>query len=422
MNRYYYSDKISNFLSSSVTDILGTLAKNNEFPLELDQKETWIYQIDNLKQTLQNYTGTIFFEYAIPRMGSRIDVILIIENVLFVLEFKVGETKYNQSSIDQVWDYALDLKNFHETSRDLLIAPILIATEASNSFEIITTTAHNDNLLLPIKSNSVSLQIVIANVLKFEKGQAINADNWIKGRYSPTPTIIEAAAALYSKHTVEEITRNDSEAINLSITSEAISQIIDNTQKNGEKAICFVTGVPGAGKTLVGLNVATKHMDKEHRTTSVYLSGNGPLVTILREALTRDKVKREKEKGNKIKKGEAFGEVKAIIQNIHNFRDECIIDKVNPPFDHVAIFDEAQRAWDKAKTTDFMKRRKKILDFSHSEPEFLISCLDRHRDWAVIVCLIGGGQEIHTGEAGISEWIASINNLFPDWNVYVSDK
>jgi len=422
MNRYYYYDKISNFLNSSSVDILGTLAKNNEFSLELDQRETWIYQIEILKQTIKDFSGSIFFEYAIPRMGRRIDVVLIIENVLFILEFKVGETKYYQSSIDQVWDYALDLKNFHETSRDLLIAPILIATEATNSFEIIATTAHNDNLLLPIKTNSESLLQTLLNVLKFEKGQAINADNWIAGRYSPTPTIIEAAAALYSKHTVEEITRNDSEAINLSITSESISEIIENSQKKGEKAICFVTGVPGAGKTLVGLNVATKHMDKEHRTTSVYLSGNGPLVTILREALTRDKVKREKEIGNKIKKGEAFGEVKAIIQNIHNFRDECIIDKLNPPFDHVAIFDEAQRAWNKAKTSDFMKRRKKILDFSHSEPEFLISCLDRHKDWAVIVCLIGGGQEIHTGEAGISEWITSINNLFPEWKVYVSDK
>lgn len=422
MNRYYYFDNITNFLSSSVVDILGTLAKNNEFALELDQKETWIYQIETLKQTLQNYSGSIFFEYAIPRMGRRIDVILIIENVLFILEFKVGETKFYQSSIDQVWDYSLDLKNFHETSREILIAPILIATEATNSFEIIATTAHNDNLLLPIKTNSESLQEIIENVLKFDKGPVINSENWIKGRYSPTPTIIEAASALYNNHTVEEITRNDSEAINISITSEAISEIIENSQKNGEKAICFVTGVPGAGKTLVGLNVATKHMDKEQRTTSVYLSGNGPLVTILREALTRDKVKREKEKGIKIKKGEAFGEVKAIIQNIHNFRDECIIDKVNPPFDHVAIFDEAQRAWNKQKTSDFMKRRKKILDFSHSEPEFLISCLDRHRDWAVIVCLIGGGQEIHTGEAGISEWITSINNLFPDWHVYVSDK
>lgn len=422
MQRYYYKNTISNFLKDTDNEILGKLSTSYEYTLEQDQTNAWIYEIEILKKTLTQYSGSILFEYSIPRMGRRIDVVLIINNVIFILEFKVGGTEFSAHSVEQVWDYALDLKNFHETSHEHFIAPILIATEANRFYNDIMTSSHNDNLIVPIKTNSENLSLILTTVLDFADGQLIDADNWASGRYSPTPTIIEAAMALYNKHSVTEITRNDSTAINLSMTSNSVSDIIETSKSKSEKAICFVTGVPGAGKTLVGLDIATKHMDKEKRSTSVYLSGNGPLVAILREALTRDKVKREKDKGSKIKKGEVFGEVKLIIQNVHNFRDDCIIDKTSPPVDHVAIFDEAQRAWDEAKTTDFMKRRKSIPNFNFSEPEFLISCLNRHTDWAVIVCLVGGGQEIHTGEAGISEWIKSINRSYPDWRVYVSDK
>lgn len=421
MNRYYYSDTISNFLTSSITDILGTLSLNNEFPLELTQKGAWIYEIEILKEVLINIKGSIYFEYSIPRMGSRIDVVLIIENTIFILEFKVGENNFHQTAIDQVFDYALDLKNFHETSHEPLIAPILIATEANASIGTICTTPHNDNILFPIKTNSKLLPDIITNVLSFADGEKINPNNWITGRYSPTPTIIEAAISLYSKHSVTDIIRNDATAFNLSKTSDAITEIINKAKKENLKAICFVTGVPGAGKTLVGLDIATKHMDAEKKSTSVYLSGNDPLVNVLREALTRDRIKREKEKGNKIRKGDVFVKVKLIIQNIYHFRNYYITDS-RPPSDHVAIFDEAQRAWTKTKTSNFLKRRKKDMNFNYSEPEFLISCLDRHIDWAVIVCLVGGGQEIHYGEAGISEWIESLNRSYPEWHIYVSNR
>jgi hypothetical protein len=154
----------------------------------------------------------------------------------------------------------------------------------------------------------------------------------------------------------------------------------------------------------------------------VFLSGNGPLVDILREALTRDKIRRERDQGRKAKKGETLSEVKLFIQNVHHFRDDCLIDSEKPPIEHVALFDEAQRAWTVERTSDFMLRKKKVPNFSKSEPEFLISCLDRHSDWAVVVCLVGGGQEINTGEAGISEWIESILRCFPDWYVYISSR
>jgi len=422
MERSYYSDTIEKFCKKTIQEILGILVQNSEFSIETSQREAWLRQIEILQKTLINYQGHIFFEYSIPRMGKRIDALLLIQNVIFICEFKVGEKEFLTSAVDQVFDYALDLKNFHETSHDNLIAPILIATEAINFLPIIAMTKSNDNLLFPIKTNAIVLPDTINNVLQFADGKIIDQENWVNGRYSPTPTIVEAAMALYSGHSVLEISRNDAAATNLNKTSEAISEIIKNSQSKGEKSICFVTGVPGAGKTLVGLDVATKHMNQEKKTTSVYLSGNGPLVGVLREALTRDKVKREKHKGNKVKKGVIFSEVKVIIQNIHNFRDECLRDLLNPPFDHVAVFDEAQRAWDHRQTAKFMLQKKKTPNFAFSEPEFLISCLDRHNDWAVVICLVDGGQEINTGEAGISEWIAAINRSFPKWKVFISEK
>jgi len=421
MNRSYYSSTIANFLNESQNEILGELSSNNDFSLELTQRESWVKQIDLLKVILIPYSGSIYFEYSIPRMGKRIDVLLVIESVIFILEFKVGEKEFHSYSIDQVFDYALDLKNFHETSHNQTIAPILIATLAKAHIPIISTTPQNDKLLFPIKSNLETLQSIIKSVLEFSESEIIDIQKWEEGRYCPTPTIIEAAMALYNNHSVADISRNDASAINLSQTSDAVSEIIRSSKERSEKAICFVTGVPGAGKTLVGLNVATTHMDKDSELYSVFLSGNGPLVAILQEALARDKVKRAVEKGEKLKKGVARSEVKSFIQIVHHFRDECLKD-INPPIEHVALFDEAQRAWTLEQTASFMKQKKGFANFEQSEPEFLISCLDRHPDWAVVVCLVGGGQEINTGEAGISEWIESLERSFPYWNVYISSR
>ncbi|RYG10366.1 MAG: DUF2075 domain-containing protein [Chitinophagaceae bacterium] len=315
MKRSFYSSTILNFLSTSPENILGILADNNEFSLEQTQRLAWKEQIKILNETLSKSEGKIFFEYSIPRMGRRIDAVVIIKNVIFVLEFKIGEREFLASSIDQVLDYALDLKNFHETSHKHLIAPILIATAAENVTPIISATPHNDNILFTIRTNACLLKEVISDVLQFADGETIDVESWEAGRYSPTPTIIEAAMALYSGHNVAEITKSGAEAKNLTETSTALEEIIRRGKQNQEKAICFVTGVPGAGKTLVGLDIATKHLDKDNDLSSVFLSGNGPLVAILREALTRDKYQREKAKGRKIRKGEIMSEVKLFIQN-----------------------------------------------------------------------------------------------------------
>jgi DUF2075 family protein len=420
MLNYYFKDSIQSFINKSTEEIIGQISLSNQFGSILTQNKSWESQIPILKKTLQPFEGVIFFEFSIPRMGKRVDVILIIENVVFVIEFKVGEHKYLSFEIDQVWDYALDLKNFHEPSHSIVLAPILVSTEAKESFLEIVTTSHNDNLIMPVKANKETLQQAIVNILKFfRESVQINSDDFAKGRYSPTPTIIEAAISLYNSHTVDEITRSDAEAKNLTVTTSAISDIIHSAKNNRKKIICFVTGVPGAGKTLVGLKVATTHLEEQNGNASVYLSGNAPLVAILQEALTRNKVKNEKTLGNKITKGVAKAGVKAFIQIIHHYRDAYLVDQ-SAPYDHVAIFDEAQRAWNKEQTVSFMKRKKGKHDFDYSEPEFLISCLDRHQDWAVIVCLVGGGQEINTGEAGISEWLEAIKKTFQKWEVFIS--
>ena len=421
MKRSYYSESIRGFLEKDELAILGELTRNNEFATETTQTDAWEFQIRFLKATLTDREGHIYFEYAIPRMGKRIDAIVVDSNVIFVLEFKVGQKEFLPSDIDQVWDYGLDLKNFHETSHQSFVAPVLIPTLAKPIAPIEEIVSATDKLFKPIKASVCEFKNLYLSILAIADGDDIDHGNWASGRYSPTPTIIEAATALYNQHSVENISRKDASAKNLRLTTRAVTEIISDAKKNNEKAICFVTGVPGAGKTLVGLDIATKYLDSAGTDRSVFLSGNGPLVAILTEALARDSVLREKQKGRKLTKGVARSNVKVFIQNVHHYRDEYLKDQ-SAPVDHVAIFDEAQRAWNWEQTANFMKRKKGVPNFARSEPEFLISCLDRHEDWAVIVCLVGGGQEINRGEAGIREWLESIDRSFRDWKIYLSDR
>ncbi len=423
-SRAYYSASIAKFLSDSEESIIAALVAGSSFAIEPTQRDAWIEQIRILQSILPGYRdeGWIAFEFVVPRVGRRIDVLLLLRHVLFVLEFKVGERHFAARGTDQVWDYALDLKNFHSTSHDKPIAPVLIATRATASTSSCKLTLGRDGLLTPIHATPRELGEIIEQVLTFCNGAVIDTRQWSTGRYSPTPTIIEAAMALYGGHAVQEISRSDASAKNLSGTSDAVSRIIRESRNNGYKSICLVTGVPGAGKTLVGLNIATKHINEADDLYSVYLSGNGPLVAILREALACDRVRRASEIGSKIKKGEARSEVKAFIQNVHNFRDECLVDTERAPNEHVVLFDEAQRAWDHAQTASFMLRKKQRPDFAMSEPEFLISCMDRHSDWAAVVCLVGGGQEINTGEAGIGEWVRAVLRSFPRWHIHLSPR
>ena len=410
------------------------------------QKFAWSEEIEIMKRILipwQQENAEILFEYSIPRLGKRIDVVVLLQERVFVIEFKVGKTDFLHTDVDQVLDYALDLKNFHQGSIDRLIVPILVATEATEYSTKFQLSHYNDGIYEPLLTDATHLQEVISLVLSDEtehETYSIALEDWARSRYAPTPTIIEAARSLYLNHSVEDITRHEAEGEQLEHTTRYVQQVIRETKARGSKSICFVTGVPGAGKTLVGLNVAVQQESNED--LAVYLSGNGPLVAVLTEALTRDKQAQEKARGNKITKKIAESEVKRFIQIIHRYRDNMLnkvklVDgklEIDPTkelkdktagygeVENIAIFDEAQRSWDKEHIASWLNRKKGFANFPMSEGEFLIWSLDQRKDWAVIVCLVGGGQEINTGEAGIGEWIRAINETFPNWRIYISSQ
>jgi hypothetical protein len=420
--RAYYLARIGDFHAHHDDTILATLAKASPFAIETSQRDAWRSQIDVMRHALKgaDAAGLIAFEFAVPRMGKRVDVLVVVAGVVVVIEFKVGEREFSSDAIHQVWDYALDMKNFHAGTHAAPVVPIVVATLASPAHVQAVLESDRDGVMRPLRASPATLAETMRNAVAWCAAPAFDVEAWARSAYKPTPSIIEAAMALYGNHKVEEISRREAEAINLTQTSATVEQIIAQARKQKHKAICFVTGVPGAGKTLVGLNVATTHQDKQSELHSVFLSGNGPLVKILCEALARDKVARAASNGMAVKIGKARSEVKAFIQNVHHFRDECLRDTAQPPVEHVALFDEAQRAWNLDQTAKFMQQKKGRANFAMSEPAFLISCMDRHKDWAVVVCLVGGGQEINTGEAGIGEWLRALRKGFPHWHVHLS--
>jgi hypothetical protein len=413
MQRAYYSNTISVFCRQSVDTILGELARNNEFELEKKQRNSWLSEVSLLQDALSIYSESgIAFEYTVPRIGNRLDTVLAIRGILYIIEFKIGNDSYLNQAIDQVTDYALDLKYFHKESHQKQIVPILVCTEAPNFSN--TIFKDEDGVYKPILCNKYTLKSELMKLTDNLSDNPINFDCWLGSQYMPTPTIIEAAQALYHGHRVKDISRSDSEAFNLSLTTETINQIIDKSKTNKEKSICFITGVPGAGKTLAGLNMANVRHNFDENEHAVFLSGNGPLVLVLTEALARDEFSRSR---GSVSKGTARKKVGAFIQNIHHFRDEALKSS-SPPIEKVVIFDEAQRAWTREKTGKFMAERGEI-EWNMSEPEFLINIMDRHKDWAVIICLVGGGQEINTGEAGLPEWFEALRSHFLHWKVYI---
>lgn len=458
MSRCLYNSSIEEFNNACADSILGELVKHFHGVTPTTSIEAWEGEIAILKGVLSSYAGRdgkIIFEYDIPRLGKRIDVVLLLDGIIFCVEFKVGESRILEADVDQVLDYALDLKNFHKFSQDNLIVPILVATNYRDASTNIQMSVYDDRVVNPLVTGKAGVAKLIAAVLhQFPNEVPVNPD-WIISPYAPTPTIIEAAKTLYENHSVENITRHEADKVSTDRTIAYILDVIQRSKANQEKSICFVTGVPGAGKTLVGLDVAIKQTYQGQDTPvedegAVYLSGNGPLVAVLNEALAQDNYKKAKAKGESKKLSDARREVSKSIQIIHRYRDNMLAKIKNPvengvleidpqkaikmqksgygEVEHVAIFDEAQRSWTHKRIADYLKRggtygnKLKVPNFPMSEAAFLIWSLDQREDWATIICLVGGGQEINTGEAGISEWISALNEKFPHWNIYISPK
>lgn len=458
MSRCLYNSSFTDFLNTDDNTIFGVLCDRYHGEALTTTREAWKSEISIMKDILvrfANKDGQIIFEYDIPRLGKRVDAVLLFEGIVFCVEFKVGESRILESDIDQVLDYALDLKNFHKFSEDRIIAPILVATNYRNSSTNIQMSVYDDRVVNPLVSGKAGVSHLISEVLRCFPNETSVNPNWIISPYAPTPTIIEAAKTLYENHSVENITRHEADKVSTDKTIEYILDVIQRSKLNQEKSICFVTGVPGAGKTLVGLEVAIKQTYQRQNEPvknegAVYLSGNGPLVAVLTEALAQDNHKKCKAKGEKKKMTDSRREVAKSIQMIHRYRDNMLAKIKNPvengvleidptkavkmesagfgEVEHVAIFDEAQRSWTHKRLADYLKRggtygnKLKVPNFPLSEAAFLIWSLDQREDWATIICLVGGGQEINAGEAGISEWIKALNEQFPHWNVYISPK
>lgn len=416
----YYIDNLITHNRTSTDQVVGTLTREyGKYHLDLkkQQTKTWIDTAEILKEFFNETKNNIpdienwglLYEYKIPRRAKRIDVVLLSKNLIFVLEVKNHQETFNSADIAQLEDYCLDLRDFHFESKDRIIIPILLCTKAPTiQNEILKSDDFVQNTLFA-NANNLS-EIIQSTVNLFaDKTDNISFEDWNNSKYSPTPTIIEMAQTLYSGQSVSEISRHGAD--NLTDTTNAVIDAIRQAQATDSKIICFITGVPGAGKTLAGLNIVhNREFQVDGKELGVFLSGNSPLVKVLSEALARDFAKREKET-----KDEAKRRVKTFIYNVHEFIDDLYSDKTKVSESRVLIYDEAQRAWTKEH-----KKKKSNGEITESEPEILFSIMNRLEGWGVIIALVGGGQEINTGEAGLREWGKSIEEKFSNWKVYVS--
>lgn len=386
-SRCLYNSDFKSFIESDPYSVLGHIHDAFHGQALTTTEEAWLGEIQLLQNVLlpwEEEEAEIIFEYDIPRLGKRIDVVLLLRGIVFCLEFKVGQKDALQSDVEQVMDYALDLKNFHRFSHDRSIVPILIPTKHKSSSNSFTPSVYNDSIFNPLITGARGLQNLIQEVLQHADANTPGTiQDWIISPYTPTPTIIEAARSLYENHSVEDITRHEADKVTTDATIAYILDVINSSKRKGEKSICFVTGVPGAGKTLVGLDVAVKQSYQDDGTFNeddgaVYLSGNGPLVAVLTEALARDNYKKSRKKGDDKKLSDSRREVSKFIQIIHRYRDNMLAKIKNPvvngeleidpekaiklqksgygEVEHVAIFDEAQRAWTHKRIADYLKR------------------------------------------------------------------
>lgn len=432
----YYCNSIPGFITDRATDIVGRLVRH-AFDINKEQSNAWENQISELQGRLEKcgMEGDIIFEYDIVRLGKRIDVILLIRHMVFSLEFKNGKEVFTAQDAQQAEDYAIDIKNFHKESEDLYVCPILIATNADKYPKPQSKSCYPDKQV-HLQRENIETLIPKINEITYLYGDdgEIDFEKWFNSPYYPTPTIIAAAVEAYSTHNLSQIAQSEAGQENIDLCEEKIYEIIKYAKSKQKKCVCFVTGVPGAGKTLVGLDVVAKSLDKDTDSLSVYLSGNGPLVEVLREALKKSVMATDKEREELWKRAKKSGgndfnipkptklldkhtqaAINTLIQSSYAFKKDNAMHN-NPTPENILIFDEAQRVWNKEK----MSQKHDDLVMAVSEPELLFSIMDRHNDWAVMICLVGLGQDIYDGEVGINEWFRCGIETFKGWELFYS--
>ena len=420
----YYRASFQEFLDHSAEAVVGELTRHQTGTTP-EQLRSWQQEVTVLRETLSDACGSdprvsqwgLLLEYQMFRLHRRIDAVLLTDRAILVVEFKVGVREYDSAGIRQVEDYALDLRDFHAGSTYRTIVPVLCATAAESKG--LSDFVLHENIADVLCANASNLGSTL--VWAYQKAPtasvgSLSLGEWDGAPYAPVPNIIEAAELLYAAHDVEDIHSALAEQKNLAATSDRLIEIIAAARRDKRKAVCFVTGVPGSGKTLTGLNAVH---DPRFRDTGgasgAFLSGNTPLVEVLREALAQDHRRRM---GGTI--DAARRKTKAEIQLLMRYLEEYENrDTARPPHEHVIVFDEAQRAWDAA-------YGKQKFGREASEPTLFLEIMARHADWAVIIALVGGGQEINKGEGGLLEWGDALAEFDPSqfggkgWDVYAS--
>ncbi len=418
----YYSDSVGNFLRTSLATLELTLTRAYESDRYKDlitaQITSWRAQIQTLKQALADPSLARFrpeqwglaIEFVVPRKMGRIDAVLLIGGALVVLEFKTDN--FDSSAADQVEDYCLDLINFHQPSHGRTAYPIVVA---NTGMESQTRCTQLFSELQPSTFVDLSqLANWLSTVAAKHVGETqLSISTWNVGEYRPVPTIVEAAIGMFAEMQVEDIAKAGCDPINLTATIDTIRRIVKESEEKKKKTVCFVTGVPGAGKTLAGLQVVhDREIRDATRSDCVFLTGNLPLVKVLQAALSRDSSSRSKQ-GLRV----ATRDPRTTINTVLGYKKEYTRNQ-NAPHEKVVVFDEAQRAWDAERTAEYLTDD--AADFrGFSEPALLLSILDR-QPWATLIALVGGGQEINRGEAGLAEWGRALAGKFRHWSIAVS--
>lgn len=426
--RTYYESSIEEFSSMQhPQDIVEFLTESDECSDEYElhlQKGAWINQIKILQKYLMDKKGYIIFEYVLSRVNMRIDVVLLMDDVVYSLEFKNNETEFTPEDIDQADGYGYALKNFYEANRDKYVVPILIATKAPDSECSDGADLGIDKLFTLFKANINKMEQYI-DLIRSKYGSDVicskeDFDNWVNSPFKPNPTIIQSARSIYMNNQVDDFFRFDAGEENLKVTEHTVEDIVKEAKDNKKKIICFVSGVPGAGKTLVGLDLAgkTRNNTDSGLPEAVFFSGNRPLIDILTKALGRDAYQRNPEKYKS--RNQAITNVKVFIQDLHAFKRDIVSSKQKVIDENILIFDEAQRVWDEEMMTVWLKKQKaKEKYYGLSEADLLLDTF-KHKEWGVIVALVGLGQDIHVGENGLEVWFKSLLEKHPEWNIRLS--
>ena len=419
----YFRSSVESFSSTEDNNILAALTdgfhRQAFAALRNDTIRSWKEELRILRTCVQSLLRalpdsegwSLLLEFIIPRRSKRIDAVLLANDVIIVIEFKTGSQKVGTDARRQAEDYALDLRDFHEPSNGRMIVPLVVG---GNPTREPMPDAIADKVQMPWAVADADLaESILATFRRWhsEEASVIVAEAWDEGRYHPTPTILESAEMIYAQHTAADVRCHLASQDDLDRTAGAVLKAISAAKHDSRKIICFLTGVPGAGKTLAGLNIVhNRALREEMGTPGVFLSGNGPLVEVLSEAIARDMAAR-----GETRIGEARRKVGTFIRDMHEFLEYFTDEKRRGeiPNDRLILFDEAQRAWDQARGWRKFRR-------TASEPEMMLEIMSRIEGWCVFVALIGSGQEIHDGEAGLPEWGRALSDRYPKWRIHVS--